>query len=59
MKGGRVVRSTNCVDYLNIAIENIDSSIRVDKMALNNYGNLHRPYSSIFKMELDVTEDMG
>ena len=59
MKDGRVVRSTNCVDYLNSALVNVDNSIRVDKTALNNYGDGHMPYSSRFRPELDVTEYLG
>ena len=48
-KDGRVVWSTNCVNYLKSAIENVDNSLGVNKTALENYGNGHRPYSSIFK----------
>ena len=36
LKYGRVVWSTNCVDYLNSAIENVDNSLGVDNTALNN-----------------------
>ena len=42
LKDGRVVWSTNCVDYLKSAIDNVDNSLRVDKTALNNYGYGHR-----------------
>ena len=52
---GRVVWSTNCVDYLKTTIENVDNSLGVDKVLLKNDGNGHRPYSSRFSMELDVT----
>ena len=40
-KYGRVVWSTNCVDYLKSAIENVDNSLGVDKTALKNYGDVH------------------
>ena len=43
LEDGRVVWSTNCVDYLNSAIENVDNSLGVDKMVLNNYGDGNRP----------------
>ena len=59
MKYGQVVWSTNFVDYLKSAIENFDDSLGVDKTALNNYGDRHRPYSFRFRPELDVTEEMG
>ena len=49
LKDGRVVWSTNCVDYLKSAIENVDNSLGVDKTALKNYGDGHRPYSSRFR----------
>ena len=44
LKDGRFVCSNNCVDYLNSAIEKIYNSLGVDKTALNNYGDGHRPY---------------
>ena len=56
LKDGQVVWSTNCVDYLKSAIVNIDNSLGVDKTALKNYGDGHMPYSSSFRLELDVTE---
>ena len=59
LKDGRVVWSTNCVDYLNSAIENVDKSIGVNKTALKNYGDGHMPYLSRFSPELDVTEEPG
>ena len=49
LKDRRVVCSTNCVDYLNRSIENVDNSIGVYKTALKNYGDGHRPYSSSFR----------
>ena len=49
LKDGLVVCSTNCVDYLNSVIENVDNSLGVDKTALNNYGYGNRPYSSSFR----------
>ena len=52
---GHVFWPTNCVDYLKSEVENIGNSLGVDKMALNNYGDGHRPYSSIFRIELDIT----
>ena len=58
LKDKRVVWSTNCVNYLKSAIENVDNSLGVDKTTTKNYGDGHRPYSSIFKPELDVTEEM-
>ena len=58
LKDGKVVWSTNCVDYLKSAIENVDNSLQVHKTALNNYGDVHRPYSSSFRPGLDVTEEL-
>ena len=31
----------------------------MDNTALNNYGYGHRPYSSRFRLELDVTDELG
>ena len=59
MKDGRFVWSTNCVDYLKIAIDNVDNELGVDNTALNNDVDMHRPYSSSFRSELDVTEELG
>ena len=56
LKDGRVVWSTNCVDYLKSAIENVDNSLGLDNTLLVSYGDGHMPYSSRFKPELDVTE---
>ena len=47
------------MDYLKRAIDNVDNSIGVDKTALKNYGDGHSPYSSSFRPELDVTEELG
>ena len=44
LKDGRVVWSTNCVDYLKSAIENVDNPLGVDNTSINNYGDGHRPY---------------
>ena len=49
LKDGQVVWSTNFVDYLKIAIGNVYNSLGVDKTALKNYGDGHRPYSSRFR----------
>ena len=57
-KYGRVVCSTNCVDYLNREIENFDNSLGVDKTALKNYVDGRKSYSSIFRPVLDVTEEL-
>ena len=59
LNDGRVVWSTNCVNYLKSAIEDVDNSLRVHKTALKNYGDGHRPYSSSFRSELDATEELG
>ena len=59
MNDGRVVCSTNFVDYLKGIIENVDNSLGVDKAAINNDGDGHIPYSSSFRMELDVTVEQG
>ena len=59
LKDVRVVWSTNCVDYLKSAIENVDNSLGVDNAALKNYGDWNRPYLSSFRPELDVTEELG
>ena len=56
LKDGQVVWSTNCVDDLKNSIENVDNALGVDKTALNNYRDGHRPYSSSFRPELHVTE---
>ena len=37
-------------------IENVNNSVRVDNTALNSYVDRHRPYSYIFRKELDFTE---
>ena len=58
LKYGRVVWSTNCVDYLKSAIDNVYDSLGVDTTALNNYGDDHRPYSSSFSLELYITEEL-
>ena len=49
LEDGRVFCFTNCVDYLNIAIENINNSLGMDKTALNNYVYGHRSYSYSFR----------
>ena len=43
LKYGLVVWSTNCVDYLNSAIDNFDNSLGVDKKTIKNYGDRYRP----------------
>ena len=58
MKDGRVVWSTNCVDYLKRSIENDDNSLGVDKTEIKNYGYGYRPYSSRFRPELYATEEL-
>ena len=45
--------------YLKREIEHVDNLIGVDNTALNNYVYGHRPYSSRFRLELDVTEELG
>ena len=42
------IYATNYVDYLKSAIKNVDNSLGIDKTALNNYGDGHRPYSYRF-----------
>ena len=59
LKYGLFVWSTKRVDYLKSAIYNVDNLLGVDKMALKNYGDGYRPYSSRFSPELDVTEELG
>ena len=59
LKDGRVVWSTNCVDYLKSEIENFDNSLGLDKKAVKNYVDGHRPYSYSFGTEFDVTEELG
>ena len=56
LKDGRVVWYTNCVDYLNSAIEFFDNLLGVDNTEIKNYGYGHRPYSSSFRSELYVAE---
>ena len=57
-KDGQVVWSTNCVDYQKRAIDNVDNSLGLDKTALKNDGDVHMPYSSRFRPELYVTEEL-
>ena len=52
----RVVYSTNCVDYLKSAIENVDNSLGVYNTTLNSNVDSHRQYSSSFRTELYFTE---
>ena len=59
LEGGQVVWSTDCVDDLKSAIENVNNELGVDKRALKNYGCGHRPYSYSLGPELDVTEELG
>ena len=59
LKDGRFVWSTKYDDYLKSAIEFFDNSLVLDKTALNNYGDGHRPYASRFRTELYVTEELG
>ena len=40
---GQVIWSTNCVDYLKSAIENVNNALGLDKTALKNYGDGHMP----------------
>ena len=46
---GPVVFSTKCVDYLNKTIKKVNNELVVDRTALKNYGDKHRPYSSRFR----------
>ena len=59
LKDGRVVWSTKFVDYLKSAIENVHNSLGLDKTELKNCGDGHMPYSSSFRSELDITEELG
>ena len=43
LDNGRVVQSTNRVDYLKSVIDNVDNLLGVDKTPLNNYGYGNRP----------------
>ena len=56
--GGRIVWSTNCIDYLNSSIKNVKNSLVVDKYALKNCGNGHIIYSSSYRSELEITEGL-
>ena len=49
LKGGQVVCSTNCVDYLKSATKNVDNLLGVDKTALKNYVDGDKPYLFIFR----------
>ena len=49
LEDGRVVWSTNFVDYLKSTVYNVNNSFGVDKMALNNYGGGNMSYSSSFR----------
>ena len=42
LKYGRVIWSTNRVDYLKSAIDNVDNSLAVDNREIKNYGDEHR-----------------
>ena len=44
LKDGRVVCSTNSVDYLKSKIDNVDNSLGVDNTALNNDEDGNMPY---------------
>ena len=59
MEDRRVVWYTNCVDYLNSSIGNINNSLAVDKTAVKNYVDGHKLYSSSFRPESDFTEELG
>ena len=59
LEDGQVVCYTNCVDYLKSVINNVDNSLLVDKMALNNDGYEHRTYSSSFRSGSYVTKKLG
>ena len=50
LEDGQIFSSNNCVDYLNIAVDNIKNSLRVDKISLKNYGEGHMPRSSIVQV---------
>ena len=52
------VWSTNYADNLNIKIENVNNSIGMDKTEIKNYGDGHRPYSSSFRSEVYITEEL-
>ena len=59
LEDGKVVWSTNSVGFLKGKIEIFDNLLGLDKTVLNNYGDGHMSYSSIFRPELDVTEELG
>ena len=59
LKDGWFVWFTNCVEYLKIAIENVDNLLGVEKTAFDNYGYGNMPYSSRLWPELYVTEELG
>ena len=56
---GHIFRSTNNVNHLNSSIDNVNNSIGVDKSSLKNYGDMHRPSSSSYRPELEITEELG
>ena len=59
LKDGWVLSSTKFFDYFKSAILNDDDLLGLDKMALENYVDGHKPHSSSSRPELDVIEELG
>ena len=45
-----------CVDYIKSAIKNVNGMLENDKVAMNFFGDEHRPYSSSYRPEMGVSE---
>ena len=52
----RTAWSMSCFDYLKGAVKNVDDMLGEDKAALKSFGDGHRPYTSAYRPEIDVSE---
>ena len=59
LKNGWVVWSSKYVDYLKIMLDSINNSLGMDNTEIKNYGDGHSPYSSRFRPELNIAEELG
>ena len=47
-----------CIEYLHGAIKNLYSILEGNKAALKSFGDVHRPYPSLYRLELYVTDEL-
>ena len=47
-----------CVEYLHGAIKNVDSILEGNKADLKSFGGIHRPYPSLYRPYLDVSNEL-